>query len=93
MSADNVTPIRGAAHKEQPPAEPSATRRNKRKPEQFLKLMEIEDGPTALDLVNGLAAVCKAMDTLMVSQNRDDFVDLSTAAMVLSEQLSARVRV
>jgi hypothetical protein len=86
--SDNVTPIRSG----QPPPEPSA-RRSKRKPERFLKVAEIDDGPTALDLVNGLAAVCKAMDTLMVSQSRDDFVDLSTAAMVLSEQLANRVQV
>ena len=88
MSADKVTPIRPG----QPPPEPS-TRRSKRKPERFLKLAEIDDGPTALDLVNGLAAVCKAMDTLMVSHNCDTFADLSTAAMLLSEQLADRVRV
>jgi hypothetical protein len=33
------------------------------------------------------------MDTLMVSQNCNDFLDLSTAAMVLSEQLAGRMRV
>jgi hypothetical protein len=84
MSTDNVTPIRGGDGSE-PPGEPTP-------PERFLRITEPDDTPDGQDLVNALAAVCNAMDTLMVSQGHPgEYADLATAAMILSRQLADRV--
>jgi hypothetical protein len=72
MNADNVTPIRGA-NKEQPRPEAPPPRRNKRRPERFLKLAEIDAGPSALDLVYGVSILLLQCGRNCVARSCDAF--------------------
>jgi len=83
MSTDNVTPIRGSGGSE-PPGESKQPR--------VLRITEPDDTTDGQDLVNALAAVCDAMDTLMVSHGHPaEYADLAIAARILSRQLADRV--
>jgi hypothetical protein len=80
MATANVTPIRPRL----------------KRPKQGLLLRDSDDGDgfTTLDLVNGLQAVCVAIDASAGGTHDTDFVHrLAMAAKILSTMLADRVEI
>lgn len=93
-----ITPIRGS--ETQPPGDgpkpPRGRKRARKVIADYLKLRESDDGEgfTTLDLVEGLAGVCRALDDAAVTdgcRNTNLVCNLAQAAKVLSDMAANRV--
>jgi hypothetical protein len=86
---DNVTPIRA------PLVTELAAKPRLRRPKKGLLLRGSDDGDgfTTLDLVNGLHAVCEALDGSAGTADTDFVCGLAMAAKVLSSMVADRVEI
>jgi hypothetical protein len=90
---DNVTPIRAPSVTDLGTAKSRRARLRRPKKGLLLRDSDDTDGFTTLDLVNGLQAVCEALDGSAGTADTDFVCGLAMAAKVLSSMVADRVEI